>query len=151
MDGDGTDAGSAGRVDVVNAADCGDDPFDRRTQKAAIGFGAGAVVNRRDDHRRTLDLRILLHRQGCQGSRARKYDHQVDDHSQYWVFNENVGERTHVNAPRFVAQCLLSRWSCCRGPFSSSLVETTSTPSRNLKDPEAATRSPAESPARITT
>ena len=48
---DGADAGAAGRFDVVDAADRGDDPLDRRAEEAANGFGAGAVVDRRDDHR----------------------------------------------------------------------------------------------------
>ena len=47
---DGADAGSTGRLHIVDTADRGDDPLDRRAEKTANGFGAGAVVDRRDDH-----------------------------------------------------------------------------------------------------
>ena len=94
---DGADAGAAGRLDVVDAADRGDDPLDRRTEKAADGFGAGAVVDRRDDHGRAFDLRILLHRQGRQRPPPREHDHEVDDDRQHRVLDEDVGERAHAD------------------------------------------------------
>ena len=62
--GDGADAGAAGRLDVVDAADRRHDALDRRGEEAADGLGAGAGVDRRDQHRRAFDARKLLHRQG---------------------------------------------------------------------------------------
>ena len=54
---DRADAGAARGLDVVDAADRGDGALDRRRQEAAHRLGAGAVVDRRDEDRRALDLR----------------------------------------------------------------------------------------------
>jgi hypothetical protein len=99
---DGADAGAAGRLDIVDAADRRHDALDRRGQKAANGLGTGTVVDRCDDHRRTLDLRVLLQRQGGQRPPTREQDHEVDDHREHGVFNKDVGEGAHVNYPHRV-------------------------------------------------
>src|SRR2546427_8451655 len=50
----------------------------RSREKAADGFGARAVIHRRDQHRRALDVRILLHRQRRDRPPAHEHDHEVD-------------------------------------------------------------------------
>src|SRR5213594_2902617 len=96
---DGAEAGAAGRLDVINAADRGHDTLDRRGQEAANGLGAGAVVDRGDHHGRALDLRVLLHRQRRQRAPTHEQDHEVDDHRQHWILDEDVGQRARAALP----------------------------------------------------
>ena len=136
-------------LEVIHAADRRDHALDRRGEKAAHGLRARAVVDRRDEDRRALDLRILLDRQSRQRPPADEHDDQIDDHREHRVPDENVGERAHVTV---LVACVIWRSFPVRSrPASVACAIATSTVSRSLNDPDAATCSPAASPARIST
>src|SRR5438876_557705 len=92
---DGADAGAAGGFHVVHAADGRHDALDRRREKAADGFGARAVVHRRDQHRRALYVRILLHRQRRDRPPPHEHDHEVDYDREDRMPDERIGKRAH--------------------------------------------------------
>ena len=91
------DARATARLDVVDAADRRYRSLDRRGQETAHGLRAGAVVDGRDDDRRTFELRILLHRQGQQCTPAQQHDGQVGHDGQHRVPYERIGNRAHVS------------------------------------------------------
>jgi len=96
---DGRDPGAAGGFDVIDARDGRHGTLDRRREKAADGFGAGAVVHRRDQHRRALNARILLHRQRRDRPPPHEHDHQVDDDREDRMLDERIGKRAHERFP----------------------------------------------------
>src|SRR5207253_11326500 len=93
-----------------------------------------AVIHRRDQHRRALDVRILLHRQRRNRPPAHEHDHEVDYDREDRMPDERVSKRAHER-------------------FSDQRDEApaTRTASRSLKDPEVATCWPGVRPLRITT
>ena len=143
MHGHGADAGATRGFEIIHPADRRHDSLDRRGEEPPHRLCRGSIIDRRDDDRRALDLRILLHGQRRQRPPAHEDDHEVDDHGQHGVLDEDVGKRTHGPAP--LTYCWLRRCSGS-GVRAGSPAATTSTPSRNLNAPDAATRSPAFRP-----
>ena len=91
----GADAGTTRRFDVIDTADGRDGALDRRREKTAHGFGARAVIDRRDDDRRALDVRVLLHGERGQRPPSHEHDGEIDDHREYRVPDEQIGEGAH--------------------------------------------------------
>src|SRR5258705_8131593 len=133
MDRDGTDTRAARRLEIVDTADRRYGALDRRREKPPHRLGARAVVDGIDHDGRALDVGVLLHRQRGERSPTNEDDREIHDHREHRVPDEEIGERLH----------------CCAPPaFGASTA--TRTPSRSLKEPDAATRSPAVRPSRIT-
>src|SRR6185436_3123813 len=141
--GHSADASTAGRLDIVDPADRGNRAFDRRSEKAAYRLSARTRVDRRDDHRRALDARELLHGQRGERTHADQHDHEVHHGGEHRVPDEDVGERLH-SATGAPAPLLAATDS------GFGTIET-STASRSLNEPDVATCSPATRPSRITT
>lgn len=97
MDGDGADPRSTGRFDIIHTTDRRNHSLDRCADKAANGFGTGAVIDGGDDDQRVLDLGILLDREGGQGLPAGKEDHEVDDDGQDRMDDEDISDRRTVS------------------------------------------------------
>ena len=95
VNGDRAHAGTAGRLDMVHAADRRHGAFDGRGEEAAHGFRAGPGVDGGDHHRGALKVRVLLDRQRHQRPRSDQHDHEIDDHREDGVLDEDVGERAH--------------------------------------------------------
>ena len=107
-------------------------------KKPADGLGARPGVDGGDGDRRTFELRVLLDRELVQGPPADQHDHQVDDDRQHRVLDEDVGEGAawrEILIPTRLTETQLPAARTRRPP-------TTSTPSRSLNDPAAATLSP---------
>src|SRR5438309_768019 len=96
---DARDAGAAGGFDVVDARDGRHGALDRRREEAAHGFGAGAVVHRRDQPRRALNVRILLYRQRRDRPPPHQHDHEVDDDREDRMLDERIGKGAHERFP----------------------------------------------------
>ncbi len=96
----GADAGPAGRLEVIDATDGRYDAFNRRGQKSAHRLGTGAIIGGRDHDGRTFYLRVLLDRQDSQRSQPHENDHEVHDHGEHGMFDEDIGEGAHVGPRR---------------------------------------------------